>query len=187
MKKILLAAVFSILMVNGCVDENINRFTALEELPKDYSLDDAKADGCVIFEDGDVTDGENFWDSFVEQSKTGKDAYVRYCHYYTMDDSSGDDSDPSEMYVFDLTYDGDAYTVRWFENDEEIIRKYEYLMKYEDVPESPTATYTSCTRYVLTHDNTVSWDDITHGIYSSQFGDYIDHLSVYNDYVYKEE
>ena len=34
-------------------------------------------------------------------------------------------------------------------------------------------------RYVLTNDNTVTWEDIVNGMLSSQSGDAIDHYSVY--------
>ena len=194
MKKFNVALLLAALILTGCADKNKNLFVPLEELPAGYTVENARADGCVIMENGDVTSGQYFWDSFVEQTKRDKDAYVRYCHYYTLKDPSRYSPEHYEeikdeypkMYVHDLTYnaDTDTYTVRWFEDENEIKKEYKYLMKYEDEPESPTATYTSCTRYVLTDDNTVSWDDITYGMYSSQFGDYIDHLTVYNDYIY---
>ena len=34
-------------------------------------------------------------------------------------------------------------------------------------------------RYVLTNENTVTWEDIVNGMLSSQSGDAIDHYSVY--------
>ena len=89
--------------------------------------------------------------------------------------------------MHDLSFDGDTYTDRYFEGDNENVREYKYLMKYEDAPESEWATYVSCTRYVLTNDNTVTWDDITRSMYSSLSISYIDHLTVYCDYVYKDE
>ena len=200
MKKIIYFALLCAAVLTGCNEKEETggkSFVPLEELPADYTLHDAKADGCVILENGDVTSGQNFWDSFVEQSKRDEDAYVRYCHYYTIEDPSRyapeyyeeiKDEYP-KMYVFDLNYDAasNTYTVRHFEEDREITESYKYLMRYEDTPESASATYISCTRYVLTNDNTVSWDDISYGMYSSQFGDYIEHTSVYYDYIYKDE
>ena len=36
-------------------------------------------------------------------------------------------------------------------------------------------------RYVLTHDNNVTWDDLWQGMISSQFGAYIDHHTIYRE------
>jgi hypothetical protein len=40
---------------------------------------------------------------------------------------------------------------------------------------------------VLTHDDTVTYDRLQYGLYSSQLGDYIDHFEVYSDYQFKPE
>lgn len=57
-------------------------------------------------------------------------------------------------------------------------------MKYEGKPESETALYESYLRYVLTNDNTVTWERIWKGLISSQLGDGIDHKVVYQKYNY---
>ena len=36
-------------------------------------------------------------------------------------------------------------------------------------------------RYVLTNDNTVTWNNIIRGTASSKLGDYIDHFSIYTE------
>ena len=56
-------------------------------------------------------------------------------------------------------------------------------MRYEGKPESKTAAYDSFLRYVLTNDESVTWEEIFSGMVSSQFGAYIDHYSVYTDYI----
>ena len=195
MKKTIFVLLLGSVIFSSCTKDISGRFTELEKLPADYSLNDATEDGCVIFENGDITSGDKFWDSFVEQTKAGKEAFVRYCNYYTIDDPAGYAPEYYEqikeeypkMYVNDLTYDGKVYVVRWFEENEEIVKEFKYMMKYTDEPESSTATYEYCTRYVLTNDNTVSWKDISYGMYSSYSSAFIDHLTVYSDYVYKDE
>ena len=51
--------------------------TPLEALPEDYSLEQAKADGCVVHEDGDVSAGQEAWEEFVSDAAAGKSAGVR--------------------------------------------------------------------------------------------------------------
>ena len=86
------------------------------------------------------------------------------------------------LYIQELTYKDDSYTIRWFEEGKEIKKTYKYLMKYEGEPESETALYESYLRYVLTNDNTVTWEQIWRGMISSQLGDGIDHKVVYQKY-----
>ena len=88
------------------------------------------------------------------------------------------------LYIQELTYKDDSYTIRWFEEGEEIKKTYKYLMKYEGEPESETALYESYLRYVLTNDNTVTWEQIWRGLASSKLGDAIDHQVVYQKYNY---
>ena len=87
------------------------------------------------------------------------------------------------LYVHTLSYDGEYYTITWEENGEVITRQYRYLMRYTGAPVREGAGYSMYIRYVLTNDNTVTWDDIFHGMISSQFGAYIDHYTVYTDYL----
>ena len=58
-------------------------------------------------------------------------------------------------------------------------------MKYEGQAESPDASYNSYIRYVLTNDDKVTWQELMHGMLSSQLGDYIDHQSVCTDLIYE--
>ena len=165
----------------------------LEQLPDDYSLEQAKKDGCVIHENGDVTQGKEIFEAFFNTTKSGKTDEVRLAFYYTLDDPSGYDPEYYEsvkddyplLYIQDLSFDGEQYTIRWYEDGEEIIENFSYIMKYEGPAESPNALYKSYTRYVLTNDDKVTWQDLMHGLFSSQFGDYIEHLSVCTDLIYE--
>lgn len=50
---------------------------------------------------------------------------------------------------------------------------------------SKYATYKSYIRYVLTNDDSVTWQDLVDGLTSSRWGDYIDHKSVRTEYIYE--
>ena len=163
----------------------------LKNISQDYTLEDARIEGCVCFDNGDITEGQKIWDEFVNATNKQEDATVRLAFYYSLD---GEQCDPEYyesvkdeypvLYIQELTYKDDSYTIRWFEEGEEIKKTYKYLMKYEGEPESETALYESYLRYVLTNDNTVTWEQIWRGLASSKVGEAIDHQVVYQKYNY---
>lgn len=193
--KQIVAGLAVLLMLAGCgkpEDASLSLvYTPLEDLPKDYSLQNAKADGCVVMENGDISSGQEIWDNFVQTTADGSPAAVRTVTYYTLRDPSryGEEYYESikdeypKMFVHDLSFDGEQYTLRWFEETEEIVRTYPCLLRFEG-DAIPSAAYNSYVRYVLVHDESVTWADIEHGMYSSQMGDYIDHFTVYCDYIH---
>lgn len=85
------------------------------------------------------------------------------------------------IYIFNLTYDGIGYTLHWREGNTEQVRNYKYLMHYTGDAPTTYATYDTYARYVLTNDNTVTWEDIFQGMISSQIGQSIEHYSIYTD------
>lgn len=188
---ILISILFVLLLftVTGCSQSD--RPTPLEELPDNYSLEQAKEDGCVVYENGDVAYGGELFEEFFRTAASGKTDQVRLAFYCTLDDPSGYDPEYYEtvrddypcMYIQELSFDGEQYTIRWYEDGEEFIRNYSYIMKYEGPAESPDALYQSYIRYVLTNDEKVTWQELTHGMFSSQMGDYIDHMSVCTDLI----
>lgn len=88
------------------------------------------------------------------------------------------------LYVQDLSFDGERYTLRGIDNRKEYSKQYQYLMKYEGPSETPYAEYKSYIRYVLTNDSTVSWEELQWSTYSSLYEDKIDYNTVYTDLIY---
>lgn len=167
--------------------------TSLIQLPDNYTLEDAKSDNCVVFENGDISYGQSIWDNFITTVNKGKSSTVRLAYYYTLGNPSQYSAEYYEkikddypvLYIMDLSYDGKKYILEGVEDGKLISKEYKYLVKYEGCPNSATAIFSEYTYYVLVNDNTVTWDDIEHGMFSSQFGDYIDHYRVYSDLVLK--
>ena len=87
MKNILIIAVLSALMLTAAGCGQTAAITPLEDLPADYSLEQAKEDGCVVHENGDVTQGQEAFEAFRSAAGEGKTAGVRLAHYYTLGDS----------------------------------------------------------------------------------------------------
>ena len=190
----LLGLIIVIMVITGC-GKNISFDTPLENLSADYSLKDAKKSGCVVHEDGDITTGQEIWDEFLEKVENKEPANVRLAYYYTLDEETCDPEyyesvkdDYPVLYIKDLTYDGENYTVRFFEEGEEYSRSYKYMKKFIDKPESDTAVYSVAVRYFLLNDKSIeSFDEIMRSLYSSDSRDWIEFDIVYTDYTYKEE
>lgn len=187
MKKLIIILLTLIFILTAC-SHNATR-DSLKQLSDNYSLDDAKSDNCVIFEDGDITNGQSEWDSFIKKTGNGKSATVRLGFYYTLGDPSHYSEEYYEeikddypvLYINDLSFDGKKYIIESIEDDHLISKDYKYLIKYDGQPSSVSALFSKYTYYVLVNDNTITWDDIEHGMLSSQSGDFIDHYLVYSD------
>lgn len=166
---------------------------SLDQLPDTYSLEEAKSDDCVTFENGDITHGQQVWDDFVKAAKKGKQKSARLAFYYTLDDPSRYSKEYYEeikddyplLFIKDLRFDGKEYTIEGFEDGQLITKKYKYMLKYEGQPRSPSAIFSEYTYYVLVNDDTVTWEDIEDGMLSSQSGAAIDHYKVFTDLVFK--
>lgn len=166
---------------------------SLDQLQNNYDLEQAKKDGCVVFENGDITSGQSTWDFYIKEIGENKSASVRLVYYYTLGDSSRYapelyeeiKNDYPVLYVKDLTFDGVHYTIEGYEDNLLISKQYQYLMKYQGHPKSSTATFSDYLYYVLINDDTVTWEEIERGLYSSQFDAWIDHYRVYTDLTFK--
>ena len=167
----------------------------LELLPEDYSLEQAKADGCVVLEDGQITSGKERFLRFAEDCADRRNVSVRIAMHYTLGDPSRYDPEYYEevkdsyprLYLHDLIYDGTAYTWRWYEDGELVERRYSCLLRMKTPPDGPGAAWDHAIRYVLVNDPDVTWGDIWRGMISSQSGAYIDHAVVYQEYVYADD
>lgn len=187
MRKSLIIFLTLIFLLTAC-SQNVTR-VSLNQLSDNYSLDNAKSDNCVIFEDGDITYGQSEWDSFITKTENSKSATVRLAFYYTLGDPSQYSEEYYEeikddypvLYINDLIFDGKKYIIESIEDGQLISKDYKYLIKYDGQPSSVSALFSKYTYYVLVNDNTITWDDIEHGMLSSQLGDYIDHYLVYSD------
>ena len=140
----------------------------LELLPEDYSLEQAKADGCVVLEDGQITSGKERFLRFAEDCADRRNVSVRIAMHYTLGDPSRYDPEYYEevkdsyprLYLHDLIYDGTAYTWRWYEDGELVERRYSCLLRMKTPPDGPGAAWDHAIRYVLVNDPDVTWGDI---------------------------
>lgn len=172
MKMRTLAALLCLLLLSGCGGKP--EMLPLEELPEDYSLEQAKADGCLVTEDGTVTSGRESWENFLKAAGAGKNASVRLCSYYTLDDPSRYDPDYYEsikddypmMFLKDLSYDGERFTSVSYEEGERLEQSYSLLRRREEtVPSSGV----KIVQYLITDDAESPVEKIYAQLYSSTF------------------
>ena len=79
--------------VSNASSEPPGEWENLELLPEDYSLEQAKADGCVVLEDGQITSGKERFLRFVEECAGRRNVSVRIAENYTLGDPSRYDPD----------------------------------------------------------------------------------------------
>lgn len=144
--------------------------------------------GYVVHMDGDVVKGQENWEAFLDKVEDGNAASVRLALYYTLDREScseeyyeANQEDYPVLYLQELYFDGESYTLEWKEGNKEYVRNYRYLMHYTGESPNANATYDTYSRYVLINDRDVTWEDLQRGMFSSQSGDYIAHSIVYVD------
>lgn len=147
----------------------------LEDLPRSYNLEEATIDKCVIMVDGDVRDNEPVWGEFIDAVTTQKEATVRLVTCSSSYDS---------MRIFDLHFDGTAYTLRWFEDGQENVCQYKYLLHFEGNAEETSTAYVLYDTYILTDDDTASPEDIRRSNPNALPGPDTPYYTVYNDEIY---
>ncbi len=197
-KNILISTLFMIIIViafssctnkeNESNDSNIYEYIPYGQLPEDYNVEDAKSDGCVVFEDLQLTSGDEAWKQFLETAQAGKAASVRLANYYTLDAQNISEEYYAEvkdeypvLYVQDLSFDGENYRLYYTEGEKEYEYKYPYLVKFTGPPNSSTATYSQYERYFLVRDKSVTFEQIQIGWLSSYTGNQVDCVAVYTD------
>ena len=157
-----------------------------EQIPDNYSLDDAKADDCVVYENGNITSGQIIWDSFIAQTRP---CMVRLAFYYTLGEPERYDPahyeeikyDYPVLYIQDLKFVGSSYNLSWSEGEQEYSFDYKYMKKFTGEPSSSTAIFSDYIYYVLLNDDTVdTWAQIERSMFSSHSVDFIDYKRVYS-------
>lgn len=147
-------------------------------------LETAKAEGCVVTENGGVTAGQEAWQTFCETAWAGDDAEVRLADWH-----DGTARSTEQLAFYDLAFDGEAYTVSGnYGAGNPDLRTYTYseLLCFPDQPaERPDAV--SFTAYYLADDPELTYEDIRRSETASLEADRVDAYCVYMEYVWRDE
>ena len=181
----------AVLAVAGTDYQYVYRYSPAKRSEPD-ALEKAIEARYVVHMDGDVTNGQETWEAFLDKVEKGNAASVRLAQYFTLDRErcseeyyEANKEDYPVLYLFDLYFDGEIYTLEWKEGNKEYVRNYRYLMHYTGESPTANASFDTYSRYVLVNDRNVTWEDIQKGMFSSYHGDYIAHNTVYVDLFYK--
>ncbi len=180
----LAVAVLMIFTLSSCfdrsgIDEKVNIsygsdgvYSGFSDIPENYSVDDAIDDGCLVIETLDDgtnihgvsmsktgrTEGYEYWVSFVERSQRGEDAFLRVAHFIR-----------GTGYYHDLYYSDGKYTI--FDLNEYGIsdgESYSLLRRLDGIA-GAGENRREAHFYVLTDSTEVTYNDITHQMFSSTF------------------
>ena len=190
MKNRMLAALLCLILLSSC--GGTPEPVPLEELPEDYSLEQAKADGCLVTEDGSITSGRESWEDFLEAVDAGKSASVRLCSSFTLDSlgvSSWYDpdyyasikDDYPNMSLEDLSYDGEEFTSVFYQEGKRCEQNYSLLRRFEEEAQSNLLPYDPCLSYILTDDAEATYDQLFGSLVSSRLEDHIPFHIVYRE------
>ncbi len=156
----------------------------LKSLTNHYSLEQAKADGCLVMEDGDVTSGKEVFDDFLNKTSQKIDAKLRVVNYYTLDNAQ------SAIYITDVVYENDEFKTYSVNDDNELIEDtYKYLIK-DEFEANPEATFTTATYYMLVNDRSLTFSEIFRALASSSLvvnGKDISFFPIYQKHNFKSK
>ena len=139
----------------------------LEDLPEIYIAEQAMIDGCFVSQDGVARDNQEAFHSFAQNAANGIPGFIRLynCHY-------GEDYQWNAM---DLSYDGDQFILQGSDT-----YPFRYLKHFTGEKDRPDAPYDAYEYYVLTNDNTVTWEDILNHRVDAE-----EHWTVYAEFTYR--
>ena len=175
---IILISVFSIVLLVACTENSNSQieftfdasgsYTGFENLPREYTIDDAEKDGCVVKQSGslEIVANEKQWDKFVKTADRGKASDIRMVYF-------PDDSD--YPYITDIFYRDGAYYL--FDSTADFFAKqpYKYLLILKGQFGNPLR---DSGVVILSDDNSLAFDTVMKTMYSSDMN-YINSISDY--------
>jgi hypothetical protein len=163
MKKQIAALMLSALLLTSCSEVKLE--PSLRDLPENYTLDQAKTDGCIVFEELDITNGQEHWDAFLSSVENKKSCAVRLYFYDTLNPDLYTEEHYTELMkdypkveIYDLSYHRKKFTLTKIVDGELIEEEYAYLLKSEDEPLLPSVSgYSKRIVYFLSDTPDITW------------------------------
>jgi hypothetical protein len=134
----------------------VGNYTGFSNLPKNYTVEDAKKDGYIVEQDSVVIANIDIWADFVETAEKGNNTSVRMVRFSTQDLSG--------PYFRDLFFNDGYYSLFDSSSDKQAIKRFSYLLALEGQAGSPLKDNRVV---VLTNDNTLSFNVVMKSLSSS--------------------
>lgn len=130
-------------------------YTALDQLPEGYGVDDAIADSCVVVVESELVSGGDVWETFLKKTEKGQSCRVRIARYY---------GEENFFDLQDLSFDGSSYHVNTAEG---VSEDYRYLKHYEVNIKSSDSDKSVLNSYILVNQEDITYHDIEQFLASS--------------------
>ena len=159
--------------------------------PADEALELAKKSDVAVFENLQCISGQEVWDAFYQTVSDGIPSAVLCANYYTLDGQNmsaelyeQEKDNYPVLYFTLLEYDGKEFSIKVRDSSTEKLDQeetFKYLKHFTgDAPR--TGNYRNYDSYILVDEDDVTWEKIERGLYSSQYGDWVRHHTVYSNY-----
>lgn len=120
--------------------------SSLEVKPGDiseYNQEQARIDGCVVMQNGDVLDNQKNWQNFMELTEAGAEASVTVVHY------TEEESDMTYI-RYGLIFDGSIYTLKITAGEQQLTYTFTGLEMTAGEAKQSQEPYDYYIRYTLT-------------------------------------
>ena len=151
------------------------------------AIDEILSQGNVVLVGSAAANESEKWQEFVQRTRRGEAAQVRVIHYQTLSEENRFDRDYLEIFrqdypccvVYDLSYDGNSYTLTCAEN----VTTWKYLIQDRAAAYSPVSSKEPEWNdvYILTNKEYATWEQIWKSLASSAAGAAIDHVTIYTE------
>jgi hypothetical protein len=148
-------------------------YSGFSDLPLNYSIEDAKEDGCFVVQNLRVVANKDVWDTFVKTSLHKENTQIRMALFYTESADS--------PYFLDLYYENGYYYLFDSTAENHESKPYLYLLTLEGKFGNPVR---DSSVIVLTDDDTLTFDTIMKVLTSSN-SEYIKSVSPFKVILYK--
>lgn len=123
-------------------------YQGFDDVPEDYTAEQAKRDGCVVYRDTKLVDGGEYWEQFLQSAEKKEPAKVRIMYQFGRE---------KEWFLEDLFYDGKNFRVILSKDPEVHDYEYKYLLDLEGRMDQAVKPI----RYVvLTNDKDLSFQNV---------------------------
>lgn len=143
---------------------NTAEWKPLEELRENYTIEQAIADGCVVFDGYTLLSDEDeaIWYDFYHKTCEGEPAAVRVYQAYL--------DDGNDYCVKELVYDGEKYLLQYYDKTGDTGREFLFQSEYQYLVISPYAWRdTHINSYILADSEKVTYRDYVARMASSSF------------------
>ena len=147
----------------SCTAADSPDYVSFDALPDGYGTEEAIADDCVVFEDLQLTSGQDIWKAFLKNAEKGQSCRVRIANYFGESDS---------LSLIDLSYQDGSFRM---DANYGVAKSYKYLNHYEFSADDGTSI--EC--YILVNQEDLTYREIEQSMTSSMLGAAIDHYNVY--------